>query len=182
MDFTAAEKVKLKKGRTVVKFLPTSGQKGFYGGSGYALINAPVDEVWKVLTNWHLYTKMFPRTEVCTPISKKGNKTLIKMKIGHPVANVRYHVETTVNESEKSIYFHLLSNYPHDIDSMTGYWRLFPQAGNRTLAAYVASVKTPPGIIAIAGEELVNKAISSMLKIPGDIRRWMEQNSKPASK
>lgn len=174
IDFTDAEKSKLKEGKTVVKLLPTSGQKGFYGGSGYSLINAPVDEVWKVLQDWTAYTKMFPNTEVCAPVSKKGNKTLLKMKIGHPVVNVRYHVETTANDAEKSLHFNLLTEYPHDIDSLTGYWRLFPQAGGRTLAAYVVSVKAPPGIMSIAGDDLANRAIRALLKIPGDIKKWLE--------
>jgi ribosome-associated toxin RatA of RatAB toxin-antitoxin module len=181
VDFSTAEKVKLKKGRTVIKMLPTSGQKGFYGGSGYALIDAPVDEVWKILLDFELYTRMFPNTEVCTPISRKGNKTLVKMKIGHPVVNVRYHVETTANESEKSLHFKLLNDYPHDIDSLTGYWRLFPQSGNRTLAAYVVSVKAPPGIVAIAGDDLANRAVMALLKIPGDIKRWVERRKKQQS-
>ncbi|MBN2343692.1 MAG: SRPBCC family protein [Deltaproteobacteria bacterium] len=174
VDFTAAEKAKLKKGRTVVKLLPTSGKKGFYGGSGYALIDASVDEVWKVLTDWSAYPKMFPNTEVCEQISKKGNKTLLKMKIGHPVVNVRYHVETTADPEKKSLHFQLLSQYPHDIDSLTGYWRLFPQSGGRTLAAYVVSVKAPPGIVSIAGDDLANRAIKALLKIPGDIKRWID--------
>ena len=176
VDFSSAEKVKLKMGKTVVKMLPTSGQKGFYGGSGYALIDAPVDEVWNILLDFELYTRMFPNTEVCTAISRKGNKTLIKMKIGHPVVNVRYHVETTANEAEKSLHFQLLNDYPHDIDSLTGYWRLFPQAGNRTLAAYVVSVKAPPGIVAIAGDDLANRAVVALLKIPGNIKRWVERS------
>ena len=181
VDFSTAEKVKLKQGKTVIKMLPTSGQKGFYGGSGYALIDAPVDEVWKVLLDFQLYTKMFPNTEVCTPVSRKGNKTLVKMKIGHPVVNVRYHVETTADESEKSLHFQLLSDYPHDIDSLTGYWRLFPQAGGRTLAAYVVSVKAPPGIVAIAGDDLATRAVTALLKIPGDIKRWVERQQKQKS-
>ena len=185
VNFSKAEKVKLKMGKTVVQMLPTSGKKGFYGGAGYSLINAPVDEVWNVLTSFHLYTKMFPRTEVCTPVSKKGNKTLLKMKIGHPVANVRYHVETTANVADKSLHFKLLQQYPHDIDSLTGYWRLFPQKDGKTLAAYVVSVKAPPGIIAIAGEDLANRAVMSLLRIPGDIRKWIvrqQKNNAVASK
>lgn len=174
VEFSSAEKATLKKGRTVVKLLPSSGKKGFYGGSGYALINAPVDEVWKLLMDWSAYPKMFPNTEVCKAVSKKGNHTLLKMKIGHPVVNVRYHVQTTADPAKKSLHFKLLSEYPHDIDSLTGYWRLFPQTGGRTLAAYVVSVKAPPGIISIAGNDLAERAIKALLKIPGNLKRWLE--------
>lgn len=176
VDFTTAEKTKLKNGKTVVKLLPSSGQKGFYGGSGYALINAPVDEVWKVLLDWNSYVDMFPNTEVCKPVSRKGNKTLLKMKIGHPVVNVRYHAEVTTNAEKKTLHFNLLSKYPHDIDSLTGYWRLFPQEGGRTLAAYVVSVKAPPGIVAIAGDDLANRAITALLKIPGKIKKRLDRS------
>ena len=178
VDFTRAEKIKLKQGKTVLKYLPTSGQKGFYGGSGYALINAPVDEVWKIVTSWQLYPKMFPNTESCTPLSTKGNKTLLRMKLGHPVVNLHFHAETTTNEADKSMYFRLIPKYPHDVDSMTGYWKLFPQTGGRTLAAYVVSVKVPAGLIAIAGDDLTDRAIRSLLKLPGYIKKWIEHTSK----
>jgi ribosome-associated toxin RatA of RatAB toxin-antitoxin module len=173
VNFTSQEKERLQSGKAVIKLMSSSGQKGFYGGTGYALIDAPVDEVWKVLKDWPAYTKMFPNTEQCIPVSKKGNRTLLKMRIGHPVVNIKYHVQVTENEKRRTLNFDLVKQYPHDIEALKGYWRLFPQGKNRTLAVYVVSLQAPPGLMAIAGEKLANSAIRTLLRIPHDVRKWM---------
>ena len=41
VNFTQVEKDKLSAGKTVKKPLPKSGEKGFYGGTGYTIIDAP---------------------------------------------------------------------------------------------------------------------------------------------
>ena len=174
VSFSKSEKAKLMAGKTVIQLLPSSGQKGFYGGSGYALIDAPIEEVWEVIRTWKDYPRMFPNTDYCEPISRKGNRTLLKMKIGHPVVSVHFHVQTVEDEQKKALHFNLVSQYPHDIDSLKGYWRLFPQSGGRTLAAYVVSVQAPMGIVAIAGEDLAQGAIEALLNIPGDVRKWIK--------
>lgn len=176
VQFSKDEKKSLKSGETVVRLLPSSGQKGFYGGSGYAVIDAPVEKVWNELRTWTNYTKMFPYTKECQPISQKGNRTLLKMVIGHPVASVQYHLDIEANESEKTLQFNLVSNYPHDLDELKGFWKLFPQPGGRTLAAYVVSAKAPPGLVVIVGPKLAHEAIKMLLSIPGDVRQWMKDN------
>jgi ribosome-associated toxin RatA of RatAB toxin-antitoxin module len=176
VTFSSSEKAKLKAGETVVKFLPSSGKKGFFGGSGYAIVDAPVEKVWNLIRDWDKYPKMFPRTKYCKVVSKKGNKTLLKIKIGHPVVSIRYHAQITEDAAKKSLRFDLLTKYPHDIEMLKGYWRLFPQSGGRTLVAYVVSVKAPMGIVAIAGKELAHDAIWALLQIPGDIRAWMKSH------
>jgi len=174
VKFTQKEKELLKAGKVIKKELPSSGKKGFYGGSGYAVINAPADVVWRTLVDWGSYKKIFPNTELCEVVSAKGKKTLIKMKIGHPVANVQYHAEMTENKDKWTLSFLMVENHPHDLDSIKGYWRLFPQKNGRTLAAYVVAVKAPMGIVQLAGDDLAKRAIRALLHIPGNVKRWVE--------
>ncbi|MBN2802036.1 MAG: SRPBCC family protein [Deltaproteobacteria bacterium] len=176
VTFSKDEKARLKQGKSVVQYLPSSGQKGFYGGAGYIVVNAPVEKVWSLIRNWDLYSKMFPHTEYCKIVSKKDGKTLVKMKIGHPVINIHYHAQITEDDSKKTLDFELVSNYPHDLDMLKGYWRLFPQKGGKTLIAYVVSVKAPMGIVSIAGPELAQSAIDALLSIPGDVKAWLRKH------
>jgi hypothetical protein len=111
---------------------------------------------------------------VCKPVAKKGTRTLLHIKIGHPVVNVQYHVEMNENASKYTMSFLLVKQYPHDLDAIKGYWRLFPQKNGRTLVAYVVSVQAPMGIVALAGKDLAERALDSLLKIPGDVKRWVE--------
>ena len=88
-----------------------------------------------------------------------------------------YQLEGLPEDKDKhSLSFKMLTNFPHDLESIKGYWRLFPQKGGRTLIAYVVSVQAPMGIIAIAGNDLATRAIRALLKIPGDVRAWMRRN------
>jgi len=174
VDFSEKEKALLKAGKTIIKELPTSRQKGFYGGSGYAVVNAPIEAVWRAIQDWKAYTEMFPNTELCRAVGKKGNHTLIRMKIGHPVVNVEYHAEMVDDPAKYTMSFNLVTSYPHDMDSIKGYWRLFPQKNGTTLVAYVAAIQAPMGIVAIAGEDLANRAIQALLGIPGDLKKWVE--------
>lgn len=174
-QFSKEEKSQLKAGETVIRFSPTSGQKGYYGGSGYTVIDAPLDTVWNAILSWRNYPFMFPNTEQCVPVSRKGNKTLVKMVIGHPLANVQYYLNANSNESQKTLQFKLVTYYPHDLDMLKGFWRLFPQPGGRTLVAYVVSAKVPAGLVTIVGPKLAHEAITMLLSIPGDLRKWVEK-------
>ena len=178
LKLSDGEKSRLKAGETVIRELPSSGQKGFYGGSGYTVIDAPVEKVWEVLTTWKNYTEIFPYTKECSPISTKGNRTLLKMVTGHPIVSVQYYLNVEANKSEKTLQFELVTNYPHDLDMLKGFWRLFPQPGGRTLAAYVVSTRAPSGLVVLVGPELAREAIQMLLSIPGNVRKWMEAQQK----
>lgn len=174
LEFSTEEKARLREGEMVIRLLPTSGKKGFYGGSGYVVIDSPVDEVWKTLLNWSIYPDIFPHTKECTPLSRKGQRTLVKMVIGHPVARVQFHLNIVTNEKEKTLQFDLVPNYPSDLEMLQGFWRLFPQPGGRTLAAYVVSSRAPMGLVILVGPELARSAIEMLLSIPGDVRKYMQ--------
>ena len=105
IEFSDAELAELKSGNTIHRELPTSGTKGFYGGSGWAVVDAPADVVWKVLTDWDAYTKIFPNTTEATELSRKGTKSLVRFKLGHPLVSLTYHVEMESNTEKKILSF-----------------------------------------------------------------------------
>ena len=174
VDFTPIELESLKRGAVVQQELPTSRKGGFYGGSGYAIVNAPVDAVWKAIQDWSAYTKMFPNTTESVELSRKGGRSLIRMKIGHPVVSVQYHVEMKKDEKKKVLSFQMVKNLPNDIDDVRGYWRLFPQPDDRTLIAYVLAIRAPMGLINLIGPKLEDQAITALLNVPGFMKDWIE--------
>jgi hypothetical protein len=174
VDFSPDELARLKAGKVVRQELPSSRQGGFYGGSGYALIDAPVDAVWKALQDWGAYTKIFPNTTETTELSRKGGRSLIKMRLGHPVVSITYHVEMSRDEEKKILSFELAMDLPHDLDGVRGYWRLFPQSNDRTLIAYVVAINAPMGLVNLAGPELSARAIHALLGVPGYVKKWVE--------
>jgi carbon monoxide dehydrogenase subunit G len=174
IEFSDVELAELKSGNTIHRELPTSGTKGFYGGSGWAVVDAPADVIWKLLVDWDAYTRVFPNTTEATELSRKGEKSLVRFRLGHPLVSLTYHVEMERKTEKKILSFRLVENMPNDVNSIRGYWRLFPQKNGRTLIAYVVAVKVPMGLVNLAGPDLERKSILALLRIPGDIKLWVE--------
>lgn len=174
VDFTPIELESLKRGAVVRQELPSSRRGGFYGGSGYAIVDAPVDAVWKAIQDWDAYTRAFPNTTESVEISRKGGRSLVRMKIGHPVVSVQYHVEMKRDEEKKVISFQMVKELPNDLDDVRGYWRLFEQPGGRTLIAYVLAIRAPMGLINLIGPKLEDQAITALLNVPGFMKDWIE--------
>lgn len=174
VDFTPIELESLKRGQVIQQELPTSRHGGFYGGSGFAIVDASVDKVWKAIQDWDAYTRAFPNTTESVEISRKDGCSLVRMKIGHPVVSVQYHVEMKRDEKRKVISFQMVEDLPNDLDDIRGYWRLFPQPGDRTLIAYVLAIRAPMGLINLIGPKLESQAITALLNVPGFMKEWIE--------
>ena len=174
VNFNQEEKDRLAAGKTVKQPLPKSGEKGFYGGTGYNIIDAPADVVWEVLQDWDVYHKIFPKTVAVTEVSRKGDKSLIKMEMGHKLIKLEYFMSVERNKDKYMMSFSLVPNKPHDIEETRGYWRLFPQKDGRTLVAYVVATQIPMGIINLVKPELVAKIQRNLLGAPNEVKKWLD--------
>jgi ribosome-associated toxin RatA of RatAB toxin-antitoxin module len=174
VEFSADEKAKLAAGKTVKQRLPSSGEGGFYGGTGYALIDAPVEAVWAAIGDWGSYPKMFPKTVAVTEVSRKGESSLIHMEMGHQLIRAEYYMSVERNPEKKMLSFSLVKNRPHDIEDTRGYWRLFPQSDGRTLVAYVVATQIPMGIINLISPDLVAKIERNLLGVPDYLKKWLD--------
>jgi len=174
VEFSDEEKGLLKKGKIVRKELPSSRNKGFYGGTGWCLIKAPTGVIWEAITDWKSYQKIFPHTEEMAEVSRRGDRLLMRIKMGHPILTIVNYLEMRMNKEKQVLSFKLVKSYPHDLDDIRGYWRLFPQKNGFTLVAYVIAVKAPMGLVNLAGPKLEREAIRGLLAVPGNIKTWIE--------
>jgi len=173
VDFTEKQLAKLKAGKSVKKPLVDAGSNGVYGGSGFALIDAPPEVVWNAILDWGSYKKVFPKTRDVRQVSRKGGRSLVRMELGTKLINVAYFVEVTANKSKWQISYKLVGSKPHDIDEVQGYWRLFPQKNGQTLVAYVTAVKVPMGLVNLIPENLEKKINRNLLASPQYLREWI---------
>jgi len=171
VDFTDAEKDKLKAGKTIKKPLASSGKKGFFGGSGYTLIDAPVDVVWQVIMDWNAYENMFAATSSVKQVAQKGSTSLIHYKMGYKMINLEYFMEARLDQANYTMTFALVDNKPHDIEMAQGYWKLFPQPGNRTLVAYVVSAKVPVGVANLLNNDMNKMVERNLIGAPNDVKK-----------
>jgi len=176
VDLTENDKAKLLADKSIRKPLPNSGNNGFYGGTGYTIIDAPVEVVWAAARDWSSYHKIFPKTVSVKEVSRKGHNSLLKMKMGHKLISIDYFVSVKVNPDKRIISFKLVRNKPHDIEESRGYWRLFPQKDGRTLVAYVVAAQIPMGIINLIKPELVAKIQRNLIGAPKALKKWINKH------
>lgn len=174
VEFTPAEKARLAAGKTVRQRLPSSGEGGFYGGTGYALVNASPEVIWAAIEDWKAYPRIYPKTVCVTEVSRKDDVSLIHMEMGHQLIRAEYYMSVERDPAKRMVSFRLVKNKPHDIEDTRGYWRLFPQSDGRTLVAYVVATQIPMGIINLISPELVAKIERALLGVPSDLKKWVE--------
>jgi ribosome-associated toxin RatA of RatAB toxin-antitoxin module len=177
ITFTPSEIESLQAGKTVRKPLSTSRQNGFYGGTGFVIVDASPGVIWAALQDWDSYPRIFPRTVSTKKVAYDGKQSLINMELGYKILTVKYSISVLPDPEKQTVTFSLARNRPHDIESTHGYWRLFPQKDGRTLVAYAIAVKVPAGIVNFLGDELENKLERYLLGLPKYLKEWVESPS-----
>lgn len=175
VEFTPEELATLGRGDVVRRELPNNGKDGRFGGSGWAVIDASPDAVWTTIQTWKDYPAIFPNTVETTELSRKNGHSLIRMRLGHPLISVTYHVEMTPDRTTWTMRFTLVENLPSDLDDIDGYWRLFPMPDGRTLVLYVLNVHVPAGIANILPDSFKRMAVNGLLGVPGMVKEWMDR-------
>jgi ribosome-associated toxin RatA of RatAB toxin-antitoxin module len=174
--FSADETAMLVRGDVVRRERPHNGKDGLFGGTGYAMIEASPDEIFSAIQNWPVYPQIFSNVVESKLLAKRQGRSLVRMKIGHPVLSVTYHVEMTTDESSWTMRFHQVGGMANDLDDIYGYWRLFPVAENRTIVAYVLNVKVPMGLVNLLPASFKRMAIEGLLGVPAYLREWMDKH------
>ncbi|MCP4599696.1 MAG: hypothetical protein GY847_04015 [Proteobacteria bacterium] len=177
IDFSKNDLERLEIGKTVKKPLAKSGQGGFFGGTGWALVDAPADIVWAALQDWDAYPDVFPRTVSTKELYRTKEHSLVHMELGYKILSVEYYLNVVRDPDKKMVSFTLVHNRPHDIEETRGYWRLFPQKDGRTLIAYAIAVQVPRGIVVFLGKSMEEEMEGDLIGLPKYIKRWVESPS-----
>jgi hypothetical protein len=173
-ELTAEEKTTLASGKEVKKTIADNGKDRYFGGTGMVVVPEPVEAVWAVIQDYAFYPKMFSNTYESKEMARLGGKSLIRMKLGHPIVSVRYHLEMSPNAKTWTLEFKQVSTHPSDLEDIRGYWKLVPMGEKATLLMYVIGVKVPDGIVRILPEPFKVWVLDGVLGAPSAVRKWME--------
>ena len=167
----------LFSGKTIRHPVDRSSKDGFFGGTGWALINAPVEEVWQALVDFNSYANYYKYTNTVRETARKGQRSLVRMDLGYKILRVSYFLDVKKDRDNWTLRYRLDTNRPHDIDDARGYWRLLPQKGGKTLVAYVASIQIPKGLANFLGESKRKSMERYVLGAPGQLKKWVEKSA-----
>lgn len=179
VEFNERQLEKLKAGKSVKKPLEGVGEDGVYGGSGFALIDAPPEVVWQAILDWSSYHAVYPRTVEARELSQRSDRSLVRVEMGYKLLSVEFFVEIHTDKSKWQVDFTLVEDRPNDIEAARGYWRLFPQPNGQTLVAYVTAVKVPMGVVNLIPESLERKINRNLLACPEYLRAWIHGRGGP---
>ena len=167
----------LNKGGVVRRVSPDSGENQTYGGAGWTVVKSPLRKVWKAILDWDSYTAIYPNTLETKELTHNRGRHLLRMRIGHPIIQVKYHVDMKSKWKTKRIAFALNKDYPNDLEEVYGYWQLFPLPDGNTLVAYVFHVKVPRGILQVLTKSFERMALHRLLGAPWHLKKWVEEES-----
>lgn len=128
----------LENGSVVIIHKKSSPESPQFVSAG-ALINAPLERVWNIITDYENYPNFVPQVEMVKIKSRDGNDlvleytlsfrfTVIKMK-------VRYTLLTRLRPPH-DIWWTLKKDEKNDIEEAMGRWELIPLEENKTAAFY----------------------------------------------
>jgi hypothetical protein len=113
------------------------------------LLDKPPEEIYNILYHTEDQIKYLEEIKEIKIIRKNETQDNIEFKLKILMISLEYRV--IHNFDKKNLYIHwaLDNNFNNDLESLQGFWKLYPYPGGRTLARYGSnvSVKNVPGWI-----------------------------------
>lgn len=100
-------------------------------------VNANVDTVWKVLTDFEQYRFFMPRIDKMN-ITREGNDVLLEMKLDTPLVATSYTNKATPDVATRTI---KVQQVKGDLAGSRYQWKLTPLGDSRTRISYTGVVK-----------------------------------------
>jgi coenzyme Q-binding protein COQ10 len=103
------------------------------------LLNAPVDKVWNVVTDYAHYSEFMPSTAACEIVKDDGNVKDIRFKIQFKFSVLSWEVDYVARhefDPKKEIKFDLVSSKGDKIKKTYGAWQFFDAGNGKTAAFY----------------------------------------------
>jgi len=145
-----------------------TGEKGKYVAR--VLVDAPVDKVWKVLTDYPNFYKFIPNMISSKILEDRGDRKVIEQVDSRQVfvITVVSRTKLAIQETDrKQIDFRLIDG---DLSQMEGYWKIEPvssvprQAPNQILITYTVNAQPDKSAPADAFYGIFKDALGDILQ------------------
>ncbi len=105
-------------------------------GLAIAEVDAPVEVVWKVLTDFTGYKGWMPRVTKCD-VERDGADYLLDMKLDTPFVSTKYTNRATVDDAARTI---KIKQEKGDLKGSRYHWRVVPLADGKKTRIYYGGV------------------------------------------
>ena len=161
--FTPEQKDKLLAGEILFQYVIEngSGEKGLGHGEVYAVINRPIEECYRIITDIKNKYLFFPHVIESSVIKSEGNRIWEKEVLDFKIRKIEYVLLITFSPEHYRMDFRLDPNYPHSLKDTRGY-RFLEKLDEKSALLTHAVTKVDVGI-----------------PVPGFIRRALSSRDLP---
>jgi carbon monoxide dehydrogenase subunit G len=153
LQLDAKTKEKLEKGDIVMSVERNPHTKVIVP-TGYSLVDASPDEVWRVITDFDSFGKFMPNVIYYKPVEWKDDRLIVDCKIKVVLLKLDYTLSYIIDDKTHTTYWFFVKG---PIKDAQGFFRVDPWDDKRVLVTYTTSInvgKAIPGFI----EESLSKS------------------------
>lgn len=174
-ELTVDDKMLLSKGELVTK--EKNEQRGAYklfGGQSWQIIDVPVDVAWAALTDLSGYKNFIPLATESVIKHEAGKEADLAMRQQWGPIDIRYVLQTTVQNERGAVVFRVDHSQDHDIRAGWGFIRVRAYKGSKTLVSFGALVDIGDGMFVSIVRPAVRR---DLLRIPYFLKNHLEGES-----
>jgi len=136
--FTQDQRKELLAGKTVFEHVETTGVDGETRGHGEAavLINAPVDECFRIFCDFNKMQEYLPHKTKSEVIKSSEGEALVYKELKFLFKTISFTSRYTIDKKAHRVDFEIDPAFPHDIKASAGFYQFDAVDENRTLFSY----------------------------------------------
>lgn len=171
-ELTLEDKRLLSQGELVMR--EKNEQRGAYklfGGQSWQIIDVPVDVAWSALKDLSGYKNFIPLATESVVKHEAGKEADLALRQQWGPIDVRYVLQTTVQDDRGAVVFRVDHSQDHDIRAGWGFIRVRPYRNSKTLVSFGALVDIGDGMFVSIVRPAVRR---DLLRIPHFLKKHLE--------
>lgn len=177
-DLSAAERARLQRGELVTRpALRRVGEQVTFGGTSYQVIQAPLAQVWRAISDPRRYTELLPQVRSARQVAQTGTSRAVALRHQRGPVDVSYVMNFLFEAGTHTVLFNLDETRPHDIRQGWGFIRLARRGPDHTLVSFGAMVGIDSGVVSAGLRPTLQEWI---LKVPLTMKWYMDRQRQPA--
>lgn len=132
---------------------PGGGAKGGQGGTGFILVQASPEAVWRVLVDYPGHSGLYPRVVNSEVLERDADHALVRYVVGVGPFSFAFHIHNYPDEARGRLVWRLAHERPNDLFRESwGYWQLEPRGDGVILTYAMASRTVLPAFLTRGAE------------------------------
>jgi ribosome-associated toxin RatA of RatAB toxin-antitoxin module len=148
------EQRRLSAGEILIRDVrPPGASAGATGGTAIAVVRAPVERVWSVLTDYPGHPRYYPRVTAAEVLETKGPEVLVRYTIQIGFLTFDFHMRKVADVERRRIDWHLAEDRPNGLlRENSGYWLVEPRPEGSVVTYAVATRTMMPGFLTASSQ------------------------------